>query len=354
MTLPKMIAQTFYSCMATIGFLLPSLTHAQVAQKPKLQPSLPRLEISQPRDLRMQKEELILINKDLKKNLGLLRPQGPRTGGGGNSCALAIAKNTQTLEKQLEAFGSDIMTYDSLPKLATAIAEASFFVSKSLIKDGQSKDAMNFPHENKIVLTEHFCRYEMTEVSARAMSLLLHEYLGLAGIDDRQYQISGRFLEMYSEIVNQRSEIQYYLQKEAEKDLAGTASCFKGEVKKKSLEMEESYGGRYQPDVTIDTANAGYSVYRFRAKYCSEASEGKRTCDNTDSHSYLVTAQFTAATSGSAEAEAIAFNVRRDVRTVLVVKEDADYNPNEDEIISEKTTTTYTCTPLEPQLKPIY
>lgn len=143
------------------------------------------------------------------------------------------------------------------------------------------------------------------------------------------------------------NDVKSYLQSQAEKDLQAKDSCFNGAIKSMSHEMKESYGGRYQANVTIDLATAGYSVYRFPAKYCSSPSNGQRTCDNTNSYTYLATAQFEAATSGSAEAEALAFRVQVDVRTVLVVTEDADYNPTEDEIISKKVTTTYTCAPLK-------
>lgn len=293
-----------------------------------------------------RQEQLILINKDIKKDMTSLPKEGPRTGGGGNSCSLVIVKNTEALQKYMEQFNVEGMTGENIEALKAAIDRAQFFTTGTLIHEGQRKDAMNFPDEDRIVLTNKFCRYEMTEVSGRAMSLLLHEYLGLARVDDRQYQISGRFLETYSLMLAKRTEIQYYLQEEARKDLDGKSSCFKGAVLKKSKKMEDDYGGRYSADVDITVAEAGETVYRYVSKYCNEAVNGQRICDSEDEYSYIVAARFSSATSGTLETEAIAFKVEKTVRNILVVKDSADYHAEDDEIVSDKSITTYKCTPL--------
>lgn len=142
------------------------------------------------------------------------------------------------------------------------------------------------------------------------------------------------------------AEITAYLQNQANLDLAEKKSCFKRAIFRKNRQMENDYGGRYSPSVEIQVAQANETVYRYASKYCDEGANGQRVCDSSDEFSYVVAARFSSATSGTLETEALVFKVEKTVRTILVVKESASYHAEEDEIISEKTITTYKCTPV--------
>ena len=141
---------------------------------------------------------LILENGQILGDKPVSKTEGPRTGGGGNSCALSIVQNTDKLRTLLYSF-TDILTEDQRSLLFEKMENASFYIASDLKIDGQTKDAINYPVEEEILLTPRVCRYSFADVNGQAMALLLHEYLGLAEIDDTRYQISGQFLESYTE-----------------------------------------------------------------------------------------------------------------------------------------------------------
>ncbi|MFS4458015.1 hypothetical protein [Bdellovibrio sp. HCB2-146] len=126
----------------------------------------------------------------------IVKPQGPRTGGGGNSCSLSIRQNTEKLMSLVTEM-PELLTEIQRRVLFYRISRAKFHRTESLILDGEVKDAVNYPHSNDILITDKFCNVDMEEVNAKAMATLLHEYLGLASINDQEYQISGAFLQNY-------------------------------------------------------------------------------------------------------------------------------------------------------------
>jgi hypothetical protein len=142
--------------------------------------------------------KFILNNATLKKALErATSPEGPRTGGGGNSCALSIHQNTVKLVGMLRGT-NNLLSLDQLSILLSKIEVAKFYIGENLMIDGQAKDAINYPDTHQIVINDKFCNIDMAEVSGKSMSILLHEYLGLAKINDKKYQISGAFLQNYT------------------------------------------------------------------------------------------------------------------------------------------------------------
>lgn len=247
---------------------------------------------------------------------------GPRTGGGGNSCSLAIVENTSRLSSQLNMLGEELLTKPQLAKVQEAIKTAKFFTAKRLVLGGESKDAINYPLERKIIVSENFCATEMIEPSGRSMSLLLHEFLGLAEINDRQYQISRDFLNKYSAVISEDYKIRKLLEAEAAKDMKGQRSCFNGELRKKDRDMKESYGGRYSSDMPgISFHQIGEDNYRSVDKYCDGYLDKNRkptdddakrvydVCHSSNKTQYAVSAGYGFSTSGTYGTEAVLFNV---------------------------------------------
>lgn len=295
------------------------------------------------KNIKIGKETLIRGNKNAKAT------SGPRTGGGGNTCALVISQNTDLLQKNSELMlENDIVNPTQLERLNQEIASARFYTTDKLEIDKEDKDAINFYLQNKVVVSEKFCRY--IEVSGRAASILLHEYMGLAEIDDADYKKSGLFLEKYTELINQKAAIYDYVQTEVKKDLAGKKSCFKGAIRKKRNEMDNNYGGRFSPDAVpnINIAEGSSTQYRNMDKYCDDLGNGLQSCSTNDTAEYLVAIQFSASTTGTFEVESIDFRVAMASNSVLVIKE-TGLNPEQggDEIVSEKVHDTYTCHPLK-------
>jgi hypothetical protein len=142
--------------------------------------------------------KFILDNATIKKSLERTKsPEGPRTGGGGNSCAMSIHQNTVKLVGLISG-ANNLLSVDQLALLLSKIEVAKFYIGENLMIEGQSKDAINYPDTNQIVVSDKFCNIDMNDVSGKSMSLLLHEYLGLAKINDKKYQLSGAFLQNYT------------------------------------------------------------------------------------------------------------------------------------------------------------
>jgi hypothetical protein len=305
-------------------------------------------------------EKLILDLNEIFGDKVNARPEGPRTGGGGNSCALAIVENTSRLRGQLELIGNDLLgSLQNKSSVLAVMAKARFYIADRLILNGQSKDAINYPHDGVIVLSRNFCSTEMIEPTGRSMSLLLHEFLGLARLDDRHYQISRAFLDRYAEIASDEFKIRQYLSREAAKDLAGKRSCFKGAIKAKDKDMEEMYGGRYTsetPKINLHLAAEESSrqvdkycdVYLDKNKKPTEDSDKAiyKICGTHTDQTYVVSAGFDFATSGSFGTEAALFNVAVE-RTHSYVFRIADYDLETEVGVEEgKSSETITCRSL--------
>jgi hypothetical protein len=156
------------------------------------------IKLVEPAKSKTQTPKFILDNATIKKMKEFINsPDGPRTGGGGNSCSLSIYQNTIKLDGLLKA-SNNLLSPDELSLLLSKIEVAKFYIGYNLSIDGQSKDAINYPDTNQIVVSDKFCNIDMNDVSGRSMSILLHEYLGLAKINDKKYQISGAFLQNYT------------------------------------------------------------------------------------------------------------------------------------------------------------
>lgn len=148
-----------------------------------------------------QSDSFLILDNSQRNNLKnfqrFLTTRGPRTGGGGNSCALSIHQNTEKLVSLLYEM-PNLLSESERKKLLSKISVAKFYLTESLSLDGQLKDAINYPDTNEIFISYKLCGLDLLEVQSRAMAILLHEYLGLAKTDDRQYQISGAFLQNYA------------------------------------------------------------------------------------------------------------------------------------------------------------
>lgn len=138
------------------------------------------------------------------------------------------------------------------------------------------------------------------------------------------------------------------------KDIAGGQTCFKGEIQKKHKEMEDMYGGRFggEPNVTLVTVNEVGN--RYPSKYCSTVDKkGKETddekkivarrCVNEDKVESVLVVSFGASTSGTFETEGLVFKVVSTDTSELLVKPDASYNADGDEIISHKSSSKISC-----------
>lgn len=127
--------------------------------------------------------------------------EGPGSGGGGNSCALMIKENTRDLLKKLSEYAPLRSEEVYFKKLLSSIRQAKFLLGENLYIEGKKVQAINYPDLNTIVVEPSFCE-QMETISLKSMGILLHEYLGLARIDDTEFQISGDLIQKLNTVGN--------------------------------------------------------------------------------------------------------------------------------------------------------
>jgi hypothetical protein len=72
------------------------------------------------------------------------------------------------------------------------------FLGGTLFSEGQEVDAVNFPDEGRILVNRS--RW-IRSTDEQKLFLTMHEYLGILGMSDRDYQISGPFLREHGKII---------------------------------------------------------------------------------------------------------------------------------------------------------
>lgn len=118
--------------------------------------------------------------------------QGPGSGGGGNTCALMLKQNAIELIERIQAY-PPFQTNGVADLLIANIKAAQFLPGDNLQIAGKDVEALNYPTKKIIVIEQGFCDKVIT-FSTASLGITLHEYLGLAGFADEEYQISGPFV----------------------------------------------------------------------------------------------------------------------------------------------------------------
>lgn len=261
-------------------------------------------------------------NQDKKQEV-----EGPRTGGG-NGCALSITQNKTKLLGILAE--EKILQKEELTLMRKKLETTKYYVvtdSSKMVLDGEKKDAINSPDENTIYFSEHFCRAEMSDVSARSMSLLFHEYLGLIGLDDRMYQKSGQFLQIMSERNQANNELIEFLKSQIANDLEQQESLFKGQMALFKAKMQEVYGDRLRneetpqievlkirgsvPDILNKFNTKKYDVHWNATEDAQKALYG--IFDSFEQENYIITVKYKASTTRSFETISKEFLLKKEV-----------------------------------------
>ena len=118
--------------------------------------------------------------------------QGPGSGGGGNTCALMLKQNAIELIERIQAY-PPFQSNGIADLLISNIKAAQFLPGDKLQIAGKDVEAINYPTKKIIEIEQGFCDKVIT-FSTASLGITLHEYLGLAGLADDEYQISGPFI----------------------------------------------------------------------------------------------------------------------------------------------------------------
>ncbi len=135
---------------------------------------------------------------------------GPGSGGGGNICAASLLSATQFIISNINeiSFQNEVQKNGFLNKMKSA----KFLAGSNLEVRGQQVNAINYPSLDIIVIDSIVCA-SLVEENVTGYRLLLHEYLGIAGIDDTQHQISNPFSEKMKSIIDSRPNLRQLQEK---------------------------------------------------------------------------------------------------------------------------------------------
>ena len=127
------------------------------------------------------------------------KQEGTDTSGGGDTRSLQFVAMAKELIKYLEPLEKqgkiDLgkIDYDAFRK---AIENTKVSVTnETLYVNGVPKEAKNYPKRKPPEIVLHAERWDAVNEGSRRAAILLHEYLGIMGIDDTKYQISSKIYQ---------------------------------------------------------------------------------------------------------------------------------------------------------------
>lgn len=168
--------------------------------------------------------------------------------------------------------------------------------------------------------------------------------------------VSG--VALFAQAKNENSiqtRVEAYVKAEAKKDLLGKKSCLRGQVTKKSAEMETSYGGLYNKQIQVQAVQKNMEASRFLSKYCDQyfdkdmkptedmSKRVYRHCVSKDAYTYLAVIKFGFSTEDTAGFEGIQSIATVGVTRDLIVKADAAAAPEVSDIVKYNESVKISC-----------
>ncbi len=121
-----------------------------------------------------------------------------RVGNGGDAMAaefVEMADDTLLQLAKLKSLAEPFpLSAEEYKSLATAIATTVVFTKdKTILTNSAEVDAINYPVDHKILLNRS--RWNALVYNLKSLkTIVLHEYLTLAGVDDKSYQVSTKLV----------------------------------------------------------------------------------------------------------------------------------------------------------------
>ena len=134
------------------------------------------------------------MNKWMMFVIGVLFLQtsyaGNSVGNGGDFVAIEFVKTAQKVVALLKSkkMSRDLM--EAVSQLQTHVGSTQVTSIRVLQLNGKDVDAINYPSENKITVSQMGWYFIKQQEIASRITLVLHEYLGVSGLSDKEYQIS--------------------------------------------------------------------------------------------------------------------------------------------------------------------
>jgi hypothetical protein len=120
---------------------------------------------------------------------------GVEHGNAGDAFAAEFILTARDLVQRMQPNQSVIRQWVDISRLSGAILATKVRTEENLKLGGRTVDAVNIPAENLILVNRDRWREYRSAIETKArLTLVLHEYLGVIGEEDSQFQISGRII----------------------------------------------------------------------------------------------------------------------------------------------------------------
>ncbi len=119
---------------------------------------------------------------------------GPGSGGGGNFCLQKVAREAEILKAKMQNNPILPLPAKAASALQFILDNARLFEDKGLYRNGSKVDALILPELGSIVFDSTVCNSIHNAPSALIQAFILHQALGLLGIDDSDFLFSGTYL----------------------------------------------------------------------------------------------------------------------------------------------------------------
>ena len=169
---------------------------------------------------------------------------GNELGNGGDSFAQEFVAIGRDFLDRLRATPDPAIP---LQRLSDAIENTSVVTKDKLELRGAEVDAINYPDSKRIELNR--ARWKETGEKEKS-SLALHEYLGIAGIDDGRYAVSGKYVDFKNDSGGFGSEVSTARWQDDEKDSHWSFSLGHG-YSTTGGNLGKLYGGSTVPNYDI-------------------------------------------------------------------------------------------------------
>jgi len=119
---------------------------------------------------------------------------GNSVGNGGDDVAQEFTTLARLAVKNLSAVKTSAADQKNIEKIQTALESVHVSSEKQLFLNGKEVDAINQPTKLEIAVSRSRWKELKDEKIQTRIALVLHEYLGVVGLDDQHYALSEKLM----------------------------------------------------------------------------------------------------------------------------------------------------------------
>ncbi len=117
-------------------------------------------------------------------------------GNGGDAIVLEFMNLGRQVAKDIRLEAEQLFPEFAIDELEDALARTKVVSVERALLNGVEKDAINYPRQ-KLIEVSSTRWLARTRSPEQQQALVFHEYLGIMGVDDGDFSVSGRLLDYY-------------------------------------------------------------------------------------------------------------------------------------------------------------